>query len=315
MSTTVARFFRRSWQECIRFLRSQSQLLISHHYLGFRPHVLFVVLAFSVLACNQEKRPDWSSAYGNDQPGRYFNIRGFKMYVETYGEGEPLLLIHGNGGSVKQFVNQIPYFSRKYQVIVADSRAQGKSIDNSDSLSYEMMADDFNELLDSMKLDSAYVIGWSDGGINGLLLASRHPQKVKKLAALGANLWPDTTALQTDFLHILDSMHTAVKNIEQKNDSVKRQLKLIELGKEQPHIPLESLQKVTCPALIIAGDNDLIKLQHTVLIYQNLPKAYLWILPNTGHAALFSHKDEFNKTVDDFFSQRYRSITGRQRFQ
>jgi pimeloyl-ACP methyl ester carboxylesterase len=113
------------------------------------------------------------------------------MYYEIYGKGEPLLIIHGNGGSIENFSNQIPFFSKKYQVILADSRAHGKSVDDQDSLSYEMMADDFAALLDHLKIDSAHVIGWSDGGINGLLLASRHPEKVKKLAATGANLIPD----------------------------------------------------------------------------------------------------------------------------
>src|SRR5437868_12890116 len=105
-----------------------------------------------------------TSIFGrNKAVGHYIKTRGFSMYYETYGKGEPLLMIHGNGGSINNFVYQIPYFSQQYKVIVADSRAQGKSVDNSDSLSYEMMADDLNALLDSLQLDSCYVIGWSDG--------------------------------------------------------------------------------------------------------------------------------------------------------
>ena len=133
--------------------------------------------------------------YGNNAAaGKYYNIRGIKMYCEIYGSGKPLLMIHGNGGSINAFEHNIPYFAKKYKVIIADSRAQGKSIDNSDSLSFEMMADDFAALLDTLHIDSAYVIGWSDGGINALLLAMRHPNKVIKLVSTGANLWPDSTA-------------------------------------------------------------------------------------------------------------------------
>src|SRR5882762_7148064 len=102
------------------------------------------------------------------------------MYCEVYGSGAPMLIIHGNGGSINNFVMQIPYFSKKYKVILADSRAQGKSVDNTDSLSYEMMADDYAALLTALHIDSANVIGWSDGGIEGLLLAIRHPEKVRK---------------------------------------------------------------------------------------------------------------------------------------
>src|SRR5579875_3346680 len=135
--------------------------------------------------------------YGNNaSAGRYYNIRGIKMYCEMYGSGKPLLLIHGNGGSIKAFDKTIPYFAKHYKVIAVDSRSQGKSEDEKDSLSFEMMADDFAALLDTLHIDSADVIGWSDGGINALLLAIRHPEKVKRLAATGANLWPTADAFR-----------------------------------------------------------------------------------------------------------------------
>ncbi|MDP4292134.1 MAG: alpha/beta hydrolase, partial [Bacteroidota bacterium] len=91
-----------------------------------------------------------STNYGhNPLAGKYYTIRGFKMYCEVYGTGEPLLMIHGNGGSIHDFVKQIPYFSKRYKVVVADSRAQGKSVDKNDSLTYEMMADDYAALLNA----------------------------------------------------------------------------------------------------------------------------------------------------------------------
>src|ERR1700759_113076 len=139
---------------------------------------LFVLLgvAATQLALAQDQHPFDTTMYGrNPAVGKYADIRGFKMYYETYGKGEPLLIIHGNGGSINNFVYQIPYFAKNYQVIIADSRAQGKSLDPSDSLSYEMMTDDLNALLDKLNLKQCYVIGWSDGGIEGLMLAMHHP--------------------------------------------------------------------------------------------------------------------------------------------
>jgi len=97
-----------------------------------------------------------------------------------------------------------------YKVILADSRAQGKSVDASDTLSYEMMSDDLNALLDTLHLESCYVIGWSDGGINGLLLAMRHPDKVKKLAVTGANLWPDTTAVDPSVYNMVMKINDSI---------------------------------------------------------------------------------------------------------
>jgi pimeloyl-ACP methyl ester carboxylesterase len=263
----------------------------------------------------EDKLKDSTVLYGhNKMAGKYYDIRGFKMYAEIYGQGAPLLIIHGNGGSINNFLYQIPYFSKKYKVIIADSRAQGNSADNGDSLSYEMMADDYSALLDAMKIDSAYVIGWSDGGINALLLAIRHPQKVKKLASTGANLVPDTTAVPQQIWDMVNPMYTTLKAKSNKTVAEKKQYKLFRLLVEQPHIPLTDLQKISCPSLIIGGDHDVIKEEHTMLIYKNIPKAYLWILPNSGHSTPIVYKDDFNNVVDRFFSTPYRTITGEGRF-
>jgi len=253
--------------------------------------------------------------YGNNKAaGKYYNIRGFKMYAETYGQGQPLLIIHGNGGDISNFVHQIPYFSKKYKVIVADSRAQGLSKDDADSLSYEMMADDYSALLDQMKIDSAFVIGWSDGGINGLLLAIRHPEKVKKLAVTGANLWPDTTAVFNDVEQMVLPDYTYLKNKTNKTAQEKAGWKLMRLLVEEPHISLTDLHKISAPALVVGGDHDVIKPEHTMLIAENIPNSYLWILPNSGHSTPIVYKDEFNKNVDDFFSKPYRKIDKAKRF-
>lgn len=256
--------------------------------------------------------------YGkNDKAGKYYNIRGFKMYCETYGSGEPLLLIHGNGAQINAFVKQIPFFSTKYKVIVADSRAHGKSIDKSDSLSYEMMADDYAALLSAMHFDSAYVIGWSDGGINGLLLAIRHPEKVKKLAITGANLQPDSSAVSPDILKRTTRTYNMFVNMfneaRPKTPLDSTVFKYFRLLIEQPHISLNDLHKILIPTLIIGGDHDVIRPAHTLAIYENIPNAYLWILPDSGHSTLVRYTEEFNSKVDAFFKTKYHKIEGKER--
>ena len=271
---------------------------------------------FAKLQAEFEKMTsDPKNIYGkNKAVGKYYNIRGFKIYVEVYGQGKPLLLIHGNGGSINNFTKQIPYFSQKYKVIIADSRAQGKSADETDSLSYEMMADDYSALLDAMKIDSAYVVGWSDGGINGLLMAIRHPEKVKKLAITGANLRPDTTAVPQDVWDMVIPMYTELKAKPDKNEREKGGYKLLKLLVENPHIPLSDLQKISCPTLVIGGDHDVIKEEHTLEIYKNIPNAYLWILPNSGHSTPIVYANEFNTKIEAFFKKPYRKFDAVTRF-
>ncbi|MDE3202494.1 MAG: alpha/beta hydrolase, partial [Acidobacteriota bacterium] len=206
----------------------------------------------------------------NPSVGRFYNINGFKMYTEVYGSGPPLLMIHGNNGDMSAFSKNIPYFAKRYKVILADSRSQGRSLDPNHPLTFEMMADDYAALLDAMHIQSAYVIGWSDGGINALLLAIRHPEKVKRLASTGANLWPTADAFRPGFWddekkEYEAGLHKTYTTAKEKNDR-----KLFLLDWDQPHITLAQLHTIKAPSLIICGDHDLISIPHTVLIYQNI---------------------------------------------
>jgi len=275
--------------------------------------ILLLLLLFEAYSSFAQKSPFDTTMYGrNPAVGKYADIRGFKMYYEQYGKGEPLLIIHGNGGSINNFLYQIPYFAKNYHVILADSRAQGKSVDMRDSLSYEMMTDDLNALLDKLNLKSCYVIGWSDGGINGLLLAMRHPDKVKKLAVTGANLWPDTTAVDPFIYHWAMNMNKitrdSIKKMKVPTPEIKNELKLLHLLSYEPHITVEQLHAITCPTLVIGGDHDALLPQHTMLIAQSIPNSYLWIIPNSGHSTPIYKRDQFNQVVSDFFSQPYRKI-------
>jgi pimeloyl-ACP methyl ester carboxylesterase len=248
--------------------------------------------------------------YGNNKAaGHYLNTRGIKMYYESYGHGEPLLLLHINGGSMKLFSNQIPYFAKNYHVIAVDSRAHGRTVDLRDSLTFEMMADDFNALLDSLHLKKCYVIGWSDGGISGLVLAMRHPDKVRKLAVSGPNLWPDTTALVPFVFDYLKRTADSLKKLPPTADN-KNQLKIVELDLLEPHIKLGQLHAIKCPTLVIGGDHEGIPTLHLLQIYQNIPQAYLWIVPNSSHFVATSKKAQFNARVAEFFRQPYRKIEG-----
>ena len=117
--------------------------------------------------------------YGNNiDAGNYVVLNGVKLYYEIYGSGEPLVLLHGNGGNIEGLKYQIEYFSKQYKVIAMDCRGRGKSELGKDNLTYMQMTQDLVSLLDYLNLDSAYIIGRSDGGIIGLLMGIYFPQKV-----------------------------------------------------------------------------------------------------------------------------------------
>lgn len=256
-----------------------------------------IVLLVSCIIAQAQRIP-----YGNNPAaGHYQSVWGIRLYYEEYGKGKPLLLIHGNGGTIESFHKNIPYFAQRYRVIAVDSRAHGKSVDRGDSLSFEMMADDFAALLTKLKIDSAYVIGWSDGGINALLLAMRHPEKVKKLVATGANLWPDSTTLVPSLWQQMQRGYQENKARQFTDPKERNDWKVFTLDLFQPHIPLNALQSIKAPSLIVAGDRDVITTEHTVAIASHIPRSWLWILPNCGHATLIDRADEFNRKTEEFF--------------
>jgi pimeloyl-ACP methyl ester carboxylesterase len=265
---------------------------------------LFISILFLQVWVASSLAQNASVPFGfNPAVGKYYDLRGIKMYCEVYGAGKPLLLIHGNGGSIKSFEHNIPYFAKKYKVIVADSRAQGNSKDSGETLSFEMMADDDAALLDALKIDSAYVVGWSDGGIDALLLAMRHPEKVIKMVSTGANLWPEASAFAPGVWEEEKQHYEASRNQVRQTEKERNDWKLFLLDWEQPNISLSALHAIRCPALIICGDHDMIAVEHTVQIFRAIPQAALWVVPQSGHATLIEHADDFNKNVDAFFSQ------------
>ena len=242
---------------------------------------LFIFICSPLLFFSQAINCTSTIDYGNnDANGHYATVNGIKIYYETYGDPakQPLLLIHGNGGSVKYARCQIEYFKEDNYVIIVDSRYHGKSDNGIEELTYRLMASDYNELLNHLKLDSVNIIGQSDGGIIGLLLAIEYPEKVNKLITVAPNLRPDETAFYQfnidDKKKRLEEVEVQMANGDISNELVrKKELTLLLLN--YPHISSEELQSIEAPTLVIFGDSDYMTFEHMEEIYKNIPKAHL----------------------------------------
>jgi len=265
-------------------------------------------MMLDLVSCS-ERNEQSEIPYGDNQTiGKFTEVNGINMYYEIYGSGYPVIIIHGNGGSIAEMGNQISYFADDYKIIAADSREHGKSSGKDERLTYEVMATDWAELLNNLKIDSAYVIGWSDGGIIGLLLAIHYPEKVKKLAVCGVNIESDTSAIYSWAIDWINKMNkTADENIE-KNDTIQNWHRLknyLDLLGNQPHIPLNDLHKIKAPTLVMAGDRDIIREEHTLKIYQNILNSRLCIFPASTHEIPVDDPDLFNSTVERFFDEKF----------
>jgi pimeloyl-ACP methyl ester carboxylesterase len=247
--------------------------------------------------------------YGdNKDAGNYTVLNGVKLYYEIYGSGDPLVLLHGNGGNIEGLKYQIEYFSNNYKVIAMDCRGRGKSELGEDPLTYMQMTKDVASLLDYLNLDSTYIIGRSDGGIIGLLMGIYYPEKIKKIAAFGANLWPGTTALYPNEVEQTKKIYAQAEEMIEKNDTtqnwylIKQRYRLME---SQPHISADDLNKINSPVLILSCDRDLIQEEHTLFIYRSIPKSNLCIFPGETHWMTNTNPDLFNSTVAKYFSDPY----------
>jgi pimeloyl-ACP methyl ester carboxylesterase len=243
-----------------------------------------------------------SIKYGNNkEAGNFKKINGINLYYEIYGTGKPLILLHGNGGSIRSQQGKIKFFSKQYQVIAIDSRSHGKSIDSLTDLTYVQMAEDVRVLMDSLKIESATIFGQSDGGIIGLLLAIRYPKRVSKLATFGANIFPGKKAI---FDEIDDMVKDSIKSTKDKNT-----LKLNLLLAHQPNITTKDLQKIECPVLIMSGDRDAIRLEYSIKIFNAIKNSNFFVMPGATHGDSWEKPDLFNLILSDFLEKPFSTLT------
>jgi pimeloyl-ACP methyl ester carboxylesterase len=232
--------------------------------------------------------------YGSNN-GSYITIKNVKIYYEEYGQGIPLILLHGGFGSISHFKNVIEPLSKKYRVIAMDSPGQGRS-EQIDSMSYQIYANYYAEFIDNLKLDSVYVLGWSDGGNSAFILAYDRPDKVKKVIVSGAN--SDTDGYQDGDLEMMKSQSDP-KNISDevrtkwvpaflsktpnKDNWEKSYKQLYKMWVTKEVISDAHLSNIKSKFLIVYGDKDIMKLEHGLHIYKTIKGSEFCILPNTSH--------------------------------
>ena len=239
-----------------------------------------------------------ASGFGNTpEKGRYITINNSKIYFETYGSGEPLLLLHGNSQSISSFYKQIAELAKYFRVIAVDSRAHGKSLDTStETLTYDLFADDMKQLLDSLYINHTNILGWSDGGNTALIMAMKYPLLVNKMVVMGAVLNPSGV----DTLP-LESIKSNVAKLKTGTDKKSvNQLRIISMLINEPHIKPVELRAIKASVLVMAGERDIVKLAHTKEIKQSIKKSDLFIVPNSGHFAPMEVSELFNTAVIDF---------------
>jgi pimeloyl-ACP methyl ester carboxylesterase len=235
-------------------------------------------------------------------------VNGVALAWARYGHGEPVLLLHGGAGNGEHWANQVPALAAQYQVLVVDARGHGRSTLGDRPLSYALMADDVVALMDTLELPRAAVVGWSDGGIVGLDLALRYPQRLTRLVAYAANY--DLTGLQhgggaTFQAYFARCAHDYARLSPTPKGFAALQAKLSPMWRTQPTYTAAQLSGVTVPTLVLDGAHDeIIRQAHLKELARLVPGARLELLADASHFALFQQPKAFNDAVLAFLREQ-----------
>ena len=237
--------------------------------------------------------------YGdNDTAGKYTTANGVKIYYEEYGSGEPLLLLHGNSQSINSFRQQIPELSKFFHVYAMDTRGHGKSGDEDKTYTYDLFAADMKAFLDDQHLDSVNILGWSDGGNTGLIMAMKYPQKVKRLITMGAVIFINNSVVDKWVFNTLNKEKKEL--VKDSTTYTIGRLRRIELLLTEPKHTFEELASISCPVLVMAGEKDVVKEVHTIGIASHITNASLLIVPKATHELPWEDAPYFNKKILEF---------------
>lgn len=235
-------------------------------------------------------------------------IRGTRIYHEVRGTGEPVVLLHGGFCSLEMMRPQLEVLSAEYTVHAPERPGHGRSPDLDRAITYADSVADTIAYLDEVGLADAHIVGFSDGAIIGLLIALQHPSRIRSLVAISGNLDPsafvesDGTEAAPD--DAADPDRTREFYNELSPDGPEHAdivlAKLMTLWTTEPAITPAELAGVTAPTMIMAGDHDVIRLDHSALMATSIPGAQLCIVPAAGHGLLDERSDFVTFAVQGF---------------
>ena len=257
--------------------------------------------------------------------GQYVKVGELTVHYESFGSGEPLVLLHGGTISGrKNWERFVPAFSKHFKVIVPDSRGHGKTDNPAGELSFRLLADDTSSLIQTLGLNKPSVCGYSDGGQVCLELGMSHPEAAGKLVIVGAhNRLTDADRAELKSLGIEGPGKVDVQRFEKAapelisrirefsnaygSDYWKSYVRQVsKMWLTQLNYTKEDYGKITVPTIVVVGDRDAdVYLEDAVEMFRSIPKAELAVVPGSDHHFQWSKTELFTKIVIDFL-QRHR---------
>lgn len=217
-------------------------------------------------------------------------------YIEK-GQGEPLILLHGNGENCDYFKGQIEAFARCFHVYAPDTRGHGKTPRGSAPFTIRQFADDLLAFMDLHGIEKAHLLGFSDGGNIAMIFAMRYPDRVDRLILDGANL--DARGVKRSVQIPIEIGYRIARLFARKSESARLKAELLGLMVNDPDVRLEELTRIRAKTLVVAGTRDMIREDHTRLIAAGIPGSSLAFVEG-DHFVANKCPEAFNRVVLDF---------------
>lgn len=221
------------------------------------------------------------------------------FYIEK-GQGQALVLLHGNGGDCHYFKGQLDAFSQRFRVYAPDTRGHGKTPRGEAPFTISQFADDLLFFMDEHEIEKAHLLGFSDGGNIALVFALRYPERVELLILNGANL--DPSGVRRSVQLPIEIGYRFAERFAAKSASAKAHAEMLGLMVNEPNLRPEELAAIQAKTLVIAGARDIIRRTHTALIAQSIPLSRLAFIEG-GHFIAAKNPAAFNKAVLDFLTE------------
>jgi pimeloyl-ACP methyl ester carboxylesterase len=283
------------------------------HGIRRRLALLLTCAAFAAAASEPWQRLPPTPALPAHTRSHLVVVNGARLWYAEWGAdrpGVPVLLLHGGYANSNYYGRLVPLLvANGYRVLAVDSPGHGRSTRNGDPLSYHLMADDFLGLLDALKIRQVSVVGWSDGGVTGLDLAIRHPERLDRLFAFGANA--DVSGLKDGvekdpvFGAYLARVRSEYRHLSPTPAAWGAfDAAMTTMWSTLPAYTAEELRAIRVPTTIADGEYDEgIRPEHLRYLAGAIPGARLVILPRLSHFAMLQDPAVFGAAVLEFLHQ------------
>ncbi len=251
----------------------------------------------------------WRVSSGHGVTTQFVRVNDASLYVESVGEGPAVLLLPGGLSTIDSFFSQLPDLAARFRVIAIEPRGHGRSNPITD-LTYRLLAADAVAVLDALDVPRAYVVGWSDGGTTGLMMALEHPERVSRLVAISSNFAPsgiDVEAQQLLRDGTPDDGGWFMRALYRWRagsgaDWPKLWHTVTTMWQTRPVVEISELRRIHTPTLLIVGDNDTVTTEHATEMVNELPNAELIIIEEGHHTSLIWQADQVNEQIIDFLN-------------